>query len=80
MNWGRFIIVVLIASVATSFSDWLFMGIVFHDKYLASPEIWRSSAGRNERRLVICSQLVGVLSVGWLVRFIVTGLLAVWLL
>jgi hypothetical protein len=133
MNWSRFILVVLIASVVTSFSDWLFMGVLFHEKYKAAPEIWRSSAASNERRLILYSQLVGVLScgafvylcaqtnaltipkslaaavivwlagpvvviaqmvlwtklhpligasqsLGWLVRFIVTGLLAVWLL
>jgi hypothetical protein len=133
MNWGRFLLVVLIASVATSFSDWLFMGVLFHDKYQASPELWRSSAGQSERSLVLYSQLIGVLScgafaylctqapgltvpaslgaalivwlagpvvvlaqmvlwtklhpligtsqsLGWLVRFSVTGLLAVWLL
>jgi hypothetical protein len=108
------------------------MGVLFHDKYKAAPEIWRSSAERNERRLIVYSQLMGVLScaafvylctqtnaltipwtlgaavivwlagpvvviaqmvlwtklhpligasqsLGWLVRFIVTGLLAVWL-
>ena len=133
MSWSRFILVVVIASVVTSFSDWLFMGVLFHDKYNAAPEIWRSSAESNERRLIVYSQLVGVLScaafvylctqtnaltiprslgaavavwlagpvvvitqmvlwtklhpligasqsLGWLVRFIVTGLLAVWLL
>jgi hypothetical protein len=133
MNWGRFSLVVVIASVVTSFSDWLFMGILFHDKYMASPEIWRSSAGSQERRLVIYSQVIGVLScaafaylctqanaltitrslglagivwlagpavvlwqmvlwtklhpligasqsLGWLVRFCVTALLASWLL
>jgi len=133
MNWSRFILVVLIASVVTSFSDWLFMGVLFHEKYKAAPEIWRSSAESNERRLILYSQLVAVLScaafvylctqtnaltipwslgaavivwlagpvvviaqmvlwtklhpligasqsLGWLVRFIVTGLLAVWLL
>ena len=133
MSWNRFVLVVVIASVVTSFSDWLFMGVLFHDKYNAAPEIWRSSAGKNERRLIVYSQLAGVLScaafvylctqtnaltiprnlgaavavwlagpvvvitqmvlwtklhpligasqsLGWLVRFIVTGLLAVWLL
>jgi hypothetical protein len=133
MHWSRFILVVVIASVVTSFSDWLFMGVLFHDKYKAAPEIWRSSAGSNERRLIVHSQLVGVLScaafvylctqtnaltiprilgaavivwlagpvvviaqtvlwtklhpligasqsLGWLARFFVTGLLAVWLM
>jgi len=47
MNLGRFVLVVLIASVVTSFSDWLFMGILFHDKYKAAPEIWRSFSGQQ---------------------------------
>jgi hypothetical protein len=132
LNWGRFILVVVIASGVTLFSDWLFMGILFHEKYQQAPELWRSPAGGNERRLIIYSQLIGILScgaftylctqgnaltiprmlaaavivwlagpvvviahmvlwtklhpligasqsLGWLVRFIVTGLLAVWL-
>jgi hypothetical protein len=133
MNWGRYVLVVVSASVVASFSDWLFMGVLFHEKYMAAPEIWRYRAGNHERRLIIYSQLIGVLScaafaylcaqgsaltipgilhiaaiawlagpvvviaqmvlwtklhpvigvsqsLGWLVRFIVTGLLAVWLL
>jgi hypothetical protein len=133
MNWGRFGLIVLLASVVTSFSDWLFMGVLFHKKYLASPEIWRSSAGANEPRFIVYSQLMGILScaaftylcvkastltigaslttatlvwiagpvvvlahmviwtklhpligvsqsLGWLVRFIVTALIAVWLM
>lgn len=133
MNWGHFSLVVLLASVLTSFSDWLFMGVLFHKRYLASPEIWRSSAGANEPRFVVYSQLMGILScgaftylcvkvgalsiatslatativwlagpvvvlaqmvlwtklhpligvsqsLGWLVRFIVTALIAVWLM
>jgi hypothetical protein len=133
MNWGRFGLIVLLASVVTSFSDWLFMGVLFHKKHLASPEIWRSSAGANEPRFIVYSQLMGILScaaftylcvkastltigaslttatlvwlagpvvvlahmviwtklhpligvsqsLGWLVRFIVTALIAVWLM
>ena len=133
MNWGRFSLVVLLPSVLATFSDWLFMGVLFHEKYKAAPEIWRTPPGSPERGLVIYSQLLGVLScgafaylctqtpaltmsrtlgeaaivwlagpvvviaqmvlwtklhpligasqsLGWLVRFIVTGLLGVWLL
>jgi len=133
MNWGRYLLLVVIASGVTAFSDWLFMGVLFHDKYMAAPEMWRYPAGSSERRLVIYSQLIGTLScgafaylcaqehvltipgilrmaviawlagpivviahmvlwtklhpligasqsLGWLVRFIVIGVLAVWLL
>jgi hypothetical protein len=58
------LLVVIIASVVASFSDWLFMGVLFHDRYMAAPEIWRSPTGNNERRLIIYSQLIGVLSCG----------------
>jgi hypothetical protein len=133
MVWGKFILVVVIASLVTSFTDWLFMGVLFHDKYLATPEIWRSAGATGEPRLIVYSQLIGVIScaaftflcmrgglltipkslgaaglvwlagpvvvlaqmviwtklhpligvsqsLGWLARFAITGLLAVWLL
>jgi hypothetical protein len=133
VNWGKFILVVVIASVVSSFTDWLFMGVLFHDKYTATPEIWRASASGNERSAILYSQLFGILScaafaylcvraglrtipssligavlvwlagpvvvigqmvlwtklhpligvsqsLGWLARFVITGLLAAWLL
>jgi heme exporter protein D len=61
MNWGNWALAVLIASVLASFSDWLFMGVLFHDRYFDSPEIWRSP-GRTEPRTIVYSQLLGVLS------------------
>jgi hypothetical protein len=133
MNWGMFLLVVIIASVVTSITDWLFMGVLFHDKYKATPEIWRLPAGGNERSAILYSQIFGIVScvgfaalcvqgnlltvprslagavfvwlagpvvvlaqmvlwtklhpligvsqsLGWLARFALTGLLAVWLL
>jgi len=52
------------ASVAASLSDWLFMGVLFHEKYGAAPEIWRPSVGRQEGRRIIYSQVIGLLSCG----------------
>lgn len=62
MDWIRFLIVVAAASVATSFTDWLFMGVLFHDRYKAAPELWRSDAAASEPRYILISQLVAVIS------------------
>jgi hypothetical protein len=133
MNWGHYLLVVVIASVVASFSDWLFMGVLFHSRYRTSPEIWRFAAGKSQRSLIFYSQIIATIccaafaylciqgngltipgsmrlavcawlagpvvvlaqmvmwtkldplvgasqSLGWLARFVLTGLLAVWLL
>ena len=62
MSWTRFVLAVVISGVATSVSDWLFMGALFHKKYLATPEIWRVKAGQSDTRSIVLSSLLGVLS------------------
>ena len=37
----RVFLAILAAGLATSLTDWLFMGVLFHEKYLAFPEVWR---------------------------------------
>jgi len=65
MNWPRFLLATLAAGFAASLTDWLFMGILFHDKYLRHPEVWRSSiAGGGERRAVFYSTLLGFVTCG----------------
>ena len=51
------LLTIVLASLAGSFTDWLFMGVLFHDKYLAHPEIWRD--GRTETRKIIISTAIG---------------------
>ena len=58
----RFLLAVVASGLATSFTDWLFMGILFHGKYLETPEIWRNKPGQSETRGIIASSLVGVVS------------------
>jgi len=60
MEPWRIIAAVLAASVVASFTDWLFMGVLFHDRYNVHPEVWRD--GRNEPQKIIQSQIVGLLS------------------
>jgi hypothetical protein len=62
MNWVRFIVVVVVASVIASFTDWFFMGMLFHDRYLATPELWRT--GQSEGMKIGLSSLYGVLTCG----------------
>jgi hypothetical protein len=62
MNWTRFFLAVLLSGIAASFTDWVFMGVLFHRKYLAYPEIWRIKAGQNDTRSIILSSFLGVLS------------------
>jgi hypothetical protein len=58
----RFILAVATSGVATTFTDWLFMGVLFHRKYLATPEIWRAKPGEPQTRSIVASSIMGVLS------------------
>jgi len=58
----RFLLAVVASGVATTFTDWLFMGILFHGKYQETPEIWRVEPGQSDTRNIVASSLVGVLS------------------
>jgi hypothetical protein len=62
MNWIRFLLAVVLSGFAATFTDWLFMGVLFHKKYLATPEIWRIKPGQNDTRSIVLSSLLGVLS------------------
>lgn len=51
------------AGTVASFTDWLFMGVLFHDAYLRYPEVWWPREGR-ESRAIIASMLVGYIMSG----------------
>jgi len=42
--------------VLASLADWLFAGVLFHEKYQAHPEVWRVN-GPNPRAIVIAQVL-----------------------
>jgi hypothetical protein len=68
----RFVLAVGASGVAASFTDWLFMGKLFHRKYLETPEIWRVKPGQSDTRSIIVSSLLGVVSCAafiWLCRW-----------
>ena len=60
MDAWRIVAAVVAASVVASFTDWLFMGVLFHDRYQAHPEVWRDN--RSEPRKIMVSQLIGVIA------------------
>lgn len=60
MDWGRFALAVAVSGVIASFTDWLFMGMLFSARYQESPEIWRQ--GASERNKIIYSELIGLIT------------------
>lgn len=50
--------------IVASLSDWLFMGVLFHDSYKAFPEVWRDA--KDERRRILIAQAFSAMtSVGF---------------
>ena len=133
MNWTHYLLAVVVSGIATSFTDWFFMGVLFHDRYMAAPEVWRGRPGEQQPSRILISMLEGLVScaafiylcwltsmltykgaltlavivwlagplplirtnlawirmhpllgvshsLGWLARFVVSALIAVWLL
>jgi hypothetical protein len=62
MTWARFLVAVVASGVATMFTDWLFMGLLFHGKYQDTPEIWRIKPGQSDKKSILASALLGVVS------------------
>ena len=57
IDWGRFLLTVLAAGIGSSITDYLFMGVLFHDKYNAYPEVWRSPKGDDKRAIAISTAM-----------------------
>jgi hypothetical protein len=62
MDWKHFLLAVLLSGIAGSFADWLFAGVLFHDKYLAYPEVWRPSLKQNDAGPIAWSMILGFLT------------------
>ena len=63
MEWGRFGLALLVAVVGTSLADWLFFGVLFHEKYKAFPEVWRRpTGGTGEGKAVGIAAGLGLLT------------------
>jgi hypothetical protein len=55
MDW-RLGAAVVAGLVVASLIDWLFAGVLFHDRYQAHPEVWRVN-GSNPRALIAAQAL-----------------------
>ena len=62
MNWPHFALAFLVAGFSASLTDWVFGGILFHDRYSAYPEIWRIGIGKTETPAVVWSIALGFLT------------------
>ena len=52
----------LLGGLLGSLADWLFAGILFHDRYFRYPEVWR--AGVGERRRILIAQGLALVTAG----------------
>ncbi len=59
----RTICAVVAGAFAASFTDWAFMGALWHEHYLEFPEVWRRQAGdkAGENKAVLWACLLNVL-------------------
>jgi hypothetical protein len=66
MNW-MLVAAALGAGTVGAFTDWLFMGMLFHDAYLVYPETWWPRETGKENRAIILSSLIGYVMSGGVV-------------
>jgi membrane protein YqaA with SNARE-associated domain len=64
--------VAVLAGVLGSVTDWLFMGVLFHDAYNRHPEVWRPAiaAGRDKTAVLLS------VAIGFVMSFAIVGLCA----
>jgi hypothetical protein len=62
----------VLAGVLGSLTDWLFMGVLFHDAYNRHPEVWRPAIAAGQDRTAV---LLSV-AIGFVMSFAIVGLCA----
>lgn len=55
-----FVWATLLGAVLASFADWLFAGVIFHDRYHLTPETWRT--GEQGKRIAASQALTLITS------------------
>jgi hypothetical protein len=50
---------IVLSAILGSLADWLFAGVLFHDRYLIYPEVWRQG---NQRQRIMLAQAAVLLS------------------
>lgn len=62
----------LVAGLLGSFTDWLFMGVLFHDAYHRYPEVWRPAIAAGQEKTAILLSA----AIGFVMSFAIVGLCA----
>jgi len=73
MNWTHFALATLAAGVAASFTEWFFMGVLFHSRYNAYPEVWRKTATETPK-IVWCTALGFVAAAAFMTACVTFGI------
>jgi hypothetical protein len=63
---ARYLIALVAATAVISLTDWLFFGVLFHDRYERTPEVWRSGAEGRKIAISMVFAAVGVAFFLWL--------------
>jgi len=71
---------VLAAGILGSLTDWLFMGVLFHDAYNVHPEVWRPGIrdGKDKGAIIWASVLGFIISAGVIALCAVAGVSGIW--
>jgi hypothetical protein len=77
---GMLIAAIMAAGILGTFTDWLFMGVLFHDAYNTYPEIWRPGIrdGKEKAAILWASGLGFVMSAGVIALCALVGVGGVW--
>ena len=70
------VVAILVAGTLSTFTDWLFMGVLFHERYFKYPEVWRPDfrdKGADRRAILYSSLLDYVTAAGVVVLCLVAG-------
>ena len=74
MNYTHIILAFAASAILASFTDWFFFGFLFHDRYQATPGVWKKYKDKKDemRSIMIClgymsiTSLVFVVGCAWL--------------
>lgn len=73
MTWTLIASIIAAGTIAT-FTDWLFMGVLFHERYNRYPEIWWPSfREKGDKRAILYSSLLGYVTAGGIVALCVVA-------
>ena len=77
---GILIAAILAAGILGTFTDWLFMGVLFHNAYNTYPEIWRPGIrdGKDKAAILWAGALGFVMSAGVIALCALVGAGGVW--